>query len=527
MKRIARDELAALAAEGHLSFDEQELTEFEAIANGVLAGVADVEDLLREEYPVHDNRRWAGRRPTADEDPLNAIVRWCDVEPTGEGPLSGRTITVKDSMAVADVPITCGFRPLEGHRPVRDSTIVERALQAGARIVAVTNMDCFGFAGSGETSTYGPTLNPRDRTRTAGGSSSGSAAALAYPGIDMALGGDQGGSIRVPASWCGVLGLKPTHGLVSHVGIAGIDQAVDHCGPMAKNAADLAVLLEAIAGRDEQDPRQPVDLAVGDYVAAVAEAGNRLDGLRVGLLVEGFGADAEVELATASAAREAADRLAELGATPVEVSVPEHLRAGGAGFVCFLEGMASLLRDGGGGYGFLGRYSPDFSRALAAAMRQGADDLSPQMKTAWIVGSHLNRRYAGAFYGAARNALPGIRAAYDRILAEVDVLLMPTTPFPAHAPLALEERTNQGLVDRGWTNLANTTPFNLTGHPAISLPTGKVDGLPIGTMLVGRAFEDDRLLQIAQTYEGAFGWDPLPTIADAGPPRRGPAGATR
>jgi amidase len=515
-KRIGRDELAALAAAGHLSFGERELDEFGEVTGELIDALASTEVLLSDEFTRRPSMRWAGRRATEDEDPLNAIVRWCDVEPTGEGPLSGRTITVKDSMAVADVPMTCGFAPLAGYRPVRDATIVERVLAAGARIVAVTNMDCFGFSASGETSTYGPTLNPNDRGTTAGGSSSGAAASLAYRGIDLALGGDQGGSIRVPASWCGFVGLKPTHGLVPHTGIAGIDQSVDHAGPIAANTADVAAVLQAIAGLDVSDPRQR-DVVTKDYIAAVAAAGDRLDGVRIGILAEGFSAEAGVEDPTASAVRETADQLAALGATLVEVSVPEHLTCGSIGFVCMLEGMASLLRNGGGGYGFLGRYAPDFSRAVGAALAQGADQLSPQMKTAWLVGSYLNERYAGAMYGASRNALPGIRAAYDRVLADVDVLLLPTTPFRAYAPLVGEERTAKAMVDRGWTQLSNTSPLNLTGHPAISIPTGMADGLPVGTMLVGRHFEDDALLAIASTYEAAHGWK-QPAHIDAGPP---------
>jgi amidase len=329
----------------------------------------------------------------------------------------------------------------------------------------------------------------------------------------MALGGDQGGSIRIPAAWCGVLGLKPTHSLVPYTGIGGIDQAIDHAGPLARNAEDLAALLQAIAGPDRSDPRQ-YDVVTRDYVAAVQSAGDRLDGVRIGILAEGFSADAGVQDGTARAVRESAERLAALGATLVDVSVPEHLLAGSTGFVINLEGMAALIRGGGTGYGFLGRYSPDFSRALGSALARGADELSLQAKTAWIVGSYLSRRYHAALYAAAQNDVPRVRGAYDRALADVDMLLMPTAPFPAFEPAT--DGDVRAFVQRGWANLSNTSPFNMTGHPAISLPMGSDGGLPVGTMLVGRHFDDDRLLSVARTYEMAEGWQPLPVVADAG-----------
>src|SRR5207244_2662933 len=173
-----------------------------------------------------------------------------------------------------------------------------------------------------------------DGNRTAGGSSGGSAAALFYDGIDISIGCDQGGSIRAPASWCGVLGLKPTHGLVPYVGIAGIDQTFDHCGPMARTVAGAAALLQAIAGKDERDPRQR-DVPDADYMAAVAAAADSLAGVRLGAVAEGFAEAAGVEAVTAAAVRAAAERLRELGAEVVDVSLPEHLQAGGIAFAGF------------------------------------------------------------------------------------------------------------------------------------------------------------------------------------------------
>ena len=173
-----------------------------------------------------------------------------------EGILSGLRLAMKDSVAIAGIPLTCGSAILQGFVPRYDATVTDRILRAGAEIVCITNMDDLAFSGGGESSWYGPTRNPFDPERSAGGSSSGAAAALWYDGIDLAVGCDQGGSIRAPASWCGVVGLKPTHSLVPYTGIAGIDATFDHCGPLARTAEGTALLLQAMAGQDPGDPRQ-------------------------------------------------------------------------------------------------------------------------------------------------------------------------------------------------------------------------------------------------------------------------------
>jgi amidase len=414
-------------------------------------------------------------------------------------------VAVKDAVAIAGIPLTCGSRILQGYVPAEDSVVADRLLRAGAEVVAITNMDDLAFSGGGESSWYGPTLNPWDRGRTAGGSSSGSAAALFYDGIDVAIGGDQGGSIRAPASWCGVLGLKPTHGLVPYVGIAGIDQTFDHCGPLARSAADLAALLQAIAGRDEGDPRQR-DVPAADYVAAVGQAADSLAGTRFGVVAEGFAEEIGVEPETAEAVREAIERLRALGAETVDIALPEHLQAGGIAFVGFVEGMTNLMETGGNGYSWAGRYWDDLAPALAAGMSEHAQELSPQMKVTLIAGRWLRTRYAGALYAKAQNLRPWLRGAYDRALADVDALLLPTTPWRAHE-LAPEPPLADKVL-RGWANLSNTYPTDMTGHPAVSLPLAEADGLPVGVMLVGRHFDDARLLSIAATCERTLGWAP-------------------
>jgi amidase len=504
--RIQPDELHELARSWGFSLEADEAEQLLAVAEAVFQSFDLLDSQAHSSVAPVEAIRDPGRSPEAGEDPLNAIVRFCRVRAEGcDGALSGIRLAVKDAVAIAGIPLTCGSRILQGYVPAEDSVVADRLLRAGAEVVAITNMDDLAFSGGGESSWYGPTRNPWDARRTAGGSSSGSAAALFYDGIDAAIGGDQGGSIRAPASWCGVLGLKPTHGLVPYVGIAGIDQTFDHCGPLARTAAGLAALLEAVAGPDEGDPRQR-DAAAADYSAAVDGAADSLAGTRLGVVAEGFAEEIGVEPETAEAVREAIEHLRALGAETVDVSLPEHLQAGGIAFIGFVEGMTNLMESGGNGYSWRGRYWEDLAPALAAGLQDHAQALSPQLKVTLIAGRWLRSRYAGALYAKAQNLRPWLRAAYDRALADVDALLLPTTPWRAHE---LEPETPLAdKVLRGWANLSNTYPTDMTGHPALSLPLAEAEGLPVGVMLVGRHFDDARLLAIAAACEQTLGWAP-------------------
>lgn len=504
--RIEPDELHELARSWGFTVDAGEAEQLLAVAEAIFQTFDLLDSQERARVTPVAAVRDPGRPPDAGDDPLNAIVRFCRVRAEGcEGVLSGVRVAVKDSVAIAGIPLTCGSRALEAYVPAEDSVVADRLLRAGAELVAITNMDDLAFSGGGESSWYGPTRNPWDEGRSAGGSSSGSAAALFYDGIDAAIGADQGGSIRAPASWCGVLGLKPTHGLVPYVGIAGIDQTFDHCGPMARTTDRLAAVLQAIAGPDDGDPRQR-NVTAADYVAAVDEAPGSLVGTRLGVVPEGFADENGVEAATADAVRGTVDRLRDLGAEIVDVSLPEHLQAGGIAFAGFVQGMTSLVESGGNGYAWRGRYWEDFVPALDAGLREHAQALSPQLKVTLIAGRWLRARYAGALYAKAQNLRPWLRSAYDRELADVDALLMPTTPWRAH-----ELEPEPPLADkvlRGWANLSNTVPTDMTGHPALSLPLAAADGLAVGVMLVGRQFDDAKLLSIAATCERALGWAP-------------------
>ena len=442
-------------------------------------------------------------RVSRDDDPFNAIVRRCKVLACGDGVLGGKRIAIKDTIGVAGIPLTAGSRILQDFVPRRDSVVVQRMLAAGAEIVAMTNTDYLALSGGGDSSFYGPMLNPFDRTRTTGGSSGGSGASLYYDWVDITLGCDQGGSIRVPASWCGVIGHKPTFSLVPFTGIVGLDPSIDHVGPMGRTTEDVAALLGVIAGKDASDPRQ-YDVTTEDYLARVRQAPDSLKGITVGVLREGTDPALGIDPLVESGFRSTIDQFVNMGARVVDISVPMHLRAGAIGFATFLEGMVATVTSGGSGYGTKGSYWPELASAFRMGLASHADQLSPQSKMIFILGRYLQTRYGGSIYAQAQTMRPALTAAYDIALEQCDVIVLPTTPGLPHKiepDLSISE-----FVQRGWAVLGNTSPGDLTGHPSISLPTTGVNNLPIGVMAMSKHFNDGLLLQIASTYEQSKGW---------------------
>ena len=508
LRRIQPHELDELASAWHFSFGPAEIDDFAELA----AWLADtVEQLDGLPVPVREPvaaERDPGRRATPADDRYNAVVRWCRVRGAFEGLLSGVRVGVKDVVAVAGVPLTCGSPVFASFVPDRDAVVTDRILRAGGEIVCTTNMDHLATAAAGETSAFGPTRNPFDPARTAGGSSGGSAASLYYDEVDVTIGCDQGGSIRVPAAWCGVVGLKPTHGLVPYTGIVGIDPSFDHCGPMARTVADAARLLQVIAGADASDARQAGGAPCADYVSAVAGAPDDLRGVRIGVVAEGFSG---VEPQVAEAVREAIDRLRGLDAEVEDVSIPEHALGEVVTIGSSMEGMAALLAGGGNGYHHPGEYWPALAAAFERGLATAAGELSPQMKLILVFGTHMQRAHRGAYYAKAQGVRSSLREAYDRALAGFDVLVMPTTPTTAQP--YVEELSAAERVQRGWAPLANTSATDMTGHPALTVPAAEADGLPVGVMLVGRRFDEATLLRLAHTIEQRLGARPRAAVA--------------
>src|SRR5499426_3822033 len=362
-----RDDLQRLAQSNYFTLSHEEAEAYHTMLAGLFPLLEQLDHMPEPHPPRTYPQRDPGGRPEPQHDPLNAIVRRCSVVGAAQGPLAGKRIGLKDNTCIAGIPMTYGSRVLQGLVPETDATIVTRLLDAGAQIVAVLNMDNFAFSGAGDTSAYGPTLNPHSLHHLAGGSSGGSGAALYYDDIDITIGGDQGGSIRIPASWCGVVGLKPTHSLVPYTGIGGIDPTFDHTGPMARSVADVALLLEVIAGKDPLDPRQ-YDVPVQSYAQVL---GKDIRGVRLGVVREGF--DTPVSEPDVDAkVREAIKALQELGAQVQEVSIPAHIGVGGITWGLIPEGTTALVYGHGVGHHWKGLYNESFAYTFGRALRAQA-----------------------------------------------------------------------------------------------------------------------------------------------------------
>ncbi|WP_049985899.1 amidase [Halobellus rufus] len=432
-----------------------------------------------------------GNRPDESENPHNAWITRCDVGADTSGALDGTTVGLKDSIALAGVEMTCGSRLLEGYVPESDATVVSRLLAAGARITGKCNMENFAFSASSDTSDFGAVTNPAAPARIAGGSSSGSAAAVAAGDVDVALGCDQGASVRVPASCCGIVGLDPTTGLVPYTGIFPMDPTIDSVGPMARTVHGVAEVLEVIAGVDGLDPRQGPAVQTADYTAAVADD---IQDLEIGVLQEGFeGPDADDRVLETT--RDALDTYERLGANTTPVSVPLHDDAVSVGFTIWAYGALKVFRNGGQGVHLDGWYDTDLMAAFAERRDTRTDGLSEEGKATLLAMEHLANRYGGATYGRAQNLRYRLRRELDDLFSTVDVLALPTMPvlpFEIEDDLADTERTSRTI-----TLCRNTATSSLTNHPSISVPYGSVDGVPVGLLLIADHYDEQTLLATA------------------------------
>jgi amidase len=466
----------------------------------------DALDRLEERRPPVKYPRGPGHRPTPQENPYDAWYWKTEIAGAAHGPLEGKRIAVKDNICVAGVPMMNGSRLLEGYVPDVDATVITRVLDAGGKIVGKAACEDLCLSGASHTSKHGAVRNPHRPTHSSGGSSSGCAAVLASGDADMAIGGDQGGSIRIPSCWSGVYGLKPTYGLVPYTGIFPIELTVDHCGPMARNVADVAALLAVIAGRDGLDPRQ-VDVRVEDYLGAVRNAD--VTGLRIGLVKEGFGR-AESEEVVDAKVRKAAKQFAGLGADLSEVSIPMHRIGYHIWSIILLEGSTELMfRCHGMGTNWKGYYATSLLDAFACGFRARPNDLPEAGKVNLLMAEYVRQDHSGRYYAKAQNLRPLLTEAYDAALRDFDVLLMPTVPFPA-TRIPPSDSSFHEIVSRGRDHIdANTGPLDASGHPALSLPCGIVDDLPIGMMLVGRHWEDATVLRAGQAFAAENDWTKL------------------
>lgn len=495
------DELARIARGLNLNLSTDDLESFRRLMEPTIAGYARLDGIAEPVLPVKYARS-SGWRPPPEENPLGAWYWRCEIKGAPEGVLAGRTFAIKDNVCVAGIPMMNGTSLLQGYVPDADATVVTRILDAGGTILGKSVCESLCFSGGSHTSATGPVRNPHDRSRSTGGSSSGSGALVAAGEVDMAIGGDQGGSIRIPSSWCGVYGIKPTYGLVPYTGAFPIELTLDHLGPMARSAADCALMLEVIAGPDGLDPRQRSGQAAPPYSRALTGDAR---GLRLALLQEGFGWEGVSEEDVDEAVTAAARSFEKVGAHVAEVSIPWHREAFALWTAIGAEGAtATMIAGNSMGTNWKGYYATGLLDSFARGLREHADDLSDTTKLFALLGIYMREHYHGHYYAKAQNLARSMTAAYETALRDHDLLVMPTTPMKATlipAPgCSREEYVGSALNMAG-----NTAPFDISGHPAMNVPCGLSQGLPVGMMLVGRIGEDATVLRAADAWQRQFG----------------------
>ncbi len=499
VRRPTHGQLKSIVNGFGMNMSDQRIAEFLEVMEGTIQAY-DAVDAMPDNLPTVDYPRTAGYRPSPEENPLNAWYIKTEVRGAPRGALSGRKVALKDNVCLAGVPMMNGASTLKGYTPDVDATIVTRLLEAGATISGKAHCEYFCLSGGSHTNATGPVHNPHKRGYSAGGSSSGSGALVASGEVEMAIGGDQGGSIRMPASYCGCYGMKPTHGLVPYTGVMPIEATIDHTGPMTANVHDNALMLEVIAGEDGLDPRQ-YNVQVDKYTSAL---GRGVSGMRIGVVKEGFGhqvSEADVD----ASVRKAAEMFKKMGATVDDISIPMHLAGPAIWTPIAVEGLTNQMMKGNGmGTGWKGLYTTSLLD-YHANWRSRADELSDTLKICMFIGQYFLKHHRGHYYAKSQNLSRRLRDAYDALLNSYDILLMPTTPMKA-TPLPPPDASLALYCQRAFEMLPNTAPFDVTGHPAMSIPCGMSNGLPVGMMLVGRHYGESSIYRAAAAFEQAGNW---------------------
>jgi len=492
-------QVEAAAKQCGLSLSTEDVASYRGLMQSYIDDYNTVDGMSEPTQPLSYPRA-AFRYPPPSENKHNAWHVKTSITGAPSGPLKGKRIAVKDNIMVAGLPMMNGASVLEGYVPEIDATVVTRILDAGGEIVGKTHCEHFCLSGGSHTGSQGAVHNPYRMGYSAGGSSSGSGVVLALGEADMALGGDQGGSIRMPAAWCGLYGMKPTHGLVPYTGIMPIEIFIDHVGPMTTGVKDNAQLLEVIAGSDGYDPRQYAPRT--HAYTGLLDGG--VNGLRIAVVKEGFGRPESEPEVDAKVLR-AAELLRRLGAVVEEVSIPMHLLGPSIWTPIGVEGITQTMMFGDG----YGLSRPDlYVGSLMKKLhgwRSRACELSETTKLITMLGVHMAEHFGPRYYGKAINLTRLLTAAYDEGLRSHDVLLMPTLPMkPTLLPEAGDSRELQ--VQRAFEMTNNTCPFDISHHPAMSVPCGLIDGLPIGMMLVGKHFDEPTIYRVAHAFEQAEDW---------------------
>ena len=498
VRRPTLTQMRDMANRFGMDVTDDELCEYSAIMEPYIQAY-DRLDASPDYLPDVRYPRSPGTFPDPSENPLNAWYVKAEVKGATDGPLRGKRIALKDTICLAGVPMMNGSSIMEGYIPEIDATIVTRMLDAGAIIAGKAHCENFCLSGGSHTGAKGPIHNPWKRGFMAGGSSGGSTALVSSGEVDMAIAGDQGGSIRIPSSNCGVYGMKPTHGLVPYTGIMPIEQTIDHIGPVTNSVSDNALLLEVLAGEDGLDPRQN-NPKVYHYTESL---GRGAQGLRIAILKEGFHRP-ESEIDVDEKVMAAAKRFQALGATVSEISIPEHHLAVDCWTAIAVEGLQDHMMHGNsGGSNYCGLFLPSMMDKMAE-WRNRADELTHSLKVCMFLGEFFQEQYRGRFYGKAQNLMRKVNNAYLQALQKNDLLLMPTVPMKPQ-PIPPADCSMSLYVQRAFEMIGNTAPFN-GGLPAMNVPCGLSDGLPIGMMLVAKLYGEPKIYQAAHAFEQSEDW---------------------
>jgi len=431
----------------------------------------------------------------------HALKRADDVAAAGaEMRLKGSPIAIKDVLVTKGIQTTCGSRILANYKAQYDATAVDRLNAAGAVIIGKTNMDEFAMGSSNENSAFGPVRNPWDTDRVPGGSSGGSAVAVASGVVPVALGSDTGGSVRQPAALCGILGLKPTYGRISRYGLVAFASSLDNVGIFSQNAWDMANVLSVIAGRDPLDSTS-ADVEVPDYNSLL---GRSISGVRIGVPRAWFGQGLDDDVR--DAVESAIENYRSLGAEVVDVEMP-HAKYGIAVYyiIATAEASSNLARYDGVRYGFRAEDSHALRQMYFKTREEG---FGPEVKRRIMLGTYvLSSGYYDAYYAKAQKVRTLLKQDYARAFENCDVILTPTTPSTA---FRIGEKSDDPLAM--YLNDIYTVSANLAGVPGISVPCGVSNGLPIGMQLIGNYWSEDLLLNLAAAYEAQFPLTEKPRI---------------
>jgi amidase len=503
LRRPTPAQLHDVAARENITLDEADV-ELYTREFDVILGALDRLDTLIPDAPA---LRWTERggvsTPTGADDPLNAVVAWCDVKGAPEGPLQGVRIGIKDNIAVAGVPVTNGSRHLP-FTPTMDALVTERLLDAGGRVVAKTTLDDYSALGTGESSFTGPALNPHDPGHSSGGSSGGTGSAVASGLIDLGLAVDQGGSARIPASFNGVVSILATHGRIPSFGVTYMDNTIDYICPVARTVREVAVAFDVLAGDDPRDPQwarytpQP-----GSAVAGLDDgiAGRRLVIVEEGMA--GTSPDVLEAFEASCAAFEAG------GATIERISIPLWAHGWDIELSLLTHLGWAMAQSEGIGYGHKGYVDAARSHGFALSRRLEADGYAPFYKMWMLAGRYLHDEYFNTMLAKGMNLRWTLTEEVKKVLGHYDAIITPTTP---HVATRLLEQASgeKAIIDRGTTMVTNTCITNLTGNPSLAMPNGRGEGgLPTSIQIIAAHGADELALTIGHTLEQAVGTFPV------------------